>query len=138
MFEEVPPAAIKRVRAADDGSGEKEYLVEWLDAFGDSWVPRRDVADDLVRDFENGLEYAARAAYEIGPPRVRWARRRVRPRAARLGGRRAAHLGAVGAVGDDARDATVFRAFMIRPSATPSRGPSRAGLPPVKTRPPRG
>jgi signal recognition particle protein len=67
VFEEVPPAAIKRVRAADDGSGEKEYLVEWLDAFGDQWVPRRDVADDLVRDFENGLEYATVArAYE--PP----------------------------------------------------------------------
>lgn len=58
VFEEVPPAAIKRSRVADDGSGETEYLVEWLDAFGDQWVKRRDVADDLVRDFENGLEYA--------------------------------------------------------------------------------
>ena len=67
VFEEVPPAAIKRRRVADDGSGETEYLVEWLDEFGDQWVRQRDVADDLVRDFENGLEYATVArAYE--PP----------------------------------------------------------------------
>jgi signal recognition particle 43 kDa protein len=67
VFEEVPPAAIKRSRVADDGSGDTEFLVEWLDDFGDQWVARRDVADDLVRDFENGLEYATVArAYE--PP----------------------------------------------------------------------
>ena len=67
VFEEVPPAAIKRARVADDGSGDTEYLVEWLDDFCDSWVSKRDVADDLVRDFENGLEYAVvKRAYE--PP----------------------------------------------------------------------
>ena len=56
VFEEVAPRGDQAVRAADDGSGEKEYLVEWLD--GGGGVPRRGGADDLVRDFENGLEYA--------------------------------------------------------------------------------
>jgi signal recognition particle protein len=59
VFEEVPPAAIKKSRVADDGSGTTEYLVEWLDDFADQWVSQRDVADDLVADFERGMEYAA-------------------------------------------------------------------------------
>lgn len=58
VFEEVPPRAIKRVRVADDGSGNKEYLIEWLDDFADQWVQQRDVADNLVADFEKGMEYA--------------------------------------------------------------------------------
>lgn len=58
VFEEVPPAAIKAVRLSDDGSGTKEFLVQWLDDFSDQWVAQRDVADDLVEDFECGLEYA--------------------------------------------------------------------------------
>ena len=56
VFEEVPPAAIKDSRTSE--SDQKEYLVEWLDDFESSWVLGRDVSDDLIEDFERGLEYA--------------------------------------------------------------------------------
>ena len=56
VFEEVPPAAIKDSRVSD--TDQKEYLVQWLDDFSDSWVLGRDVSDDLIEDFERGLEYA--------------------------------------------------------------------------------
>ena len=35
--------------------------MEWLDGFSDSWVFGRDVSDDLIEDFEKGLEYAQMA-----------------------------------------------------------------------------
>lgn len=40
------------------GKGEREeYLVEWSDGGEREWVKRRLIADDLVTDFELGLEY---------------------------------------------------------------------------------
>ncbi|XP_022749212.1 signal recognition particle 43 kDa protein, chloroplastic-like [Durio zibethinus] len=41
------------------GKGENlEYLVKWRDGSDNEWVKARFVAEDLVRDFEAGLEYA--------------------------------------------------------------------------------
>ncbi|KAL8555086.1 hypothetical protein ACS0TY_003041 [Phlomoides rotata] len=41
------------------GKGENvEYLVKWKDGGENEWVKARFVAEDLVRDFEAGLEYA--------------------------------------------------------------------------------
>ncbi|VFQ95056.1 unnamed protein product [Cuscuta campestris] len=41
------------------GKGEKaEYLVKWKDGEANEWVKRGAVADDLVGDFEAGVEYA--------------------------------------------------------------------------------
>lgn len=65
VFEEVPPAAIKDSRTTD--SDQKEYLVQWLDDFSDSWVLGRDISDDLIQDFEKGLEYA-RMTKAYDPP----------------------------------------------------------------------
>ena len=45
-----------------DGHGEgkwREYLVEWRDGGDREWVKAAWVAEDLVSDFEAGLEYAA-------------------------------------------------------------------------------
>ncbi|ONK72801.1 uncharacterized protein A4U43_C04F23380 [Asparagus officinalis] len=40
------------------GKGERrEYLIEWRDGGEREWVKKRWVAEDLVRDFEAGLEY---------------------------------------------------------------------------------
>jgi signal recognition particle protein len=55
VFEEVPPSVIKGYRTED---GEQEYLVEWMDEFSDCWVFARDISDDIIEDFESGLEYA--------------------------------------------------------------------------------
>lgn len=41
------------------GKGENlEYLVRWKDGGANEWVKARFVAEDLVRDYEAGLEYA--------------------------------------------------------------------------------
>ena len=56
VFEEVPPSAIKACRTTD--TDQKEYLVEWLDDFSDSWVSARDISDEPIDDFENGVEHA--------------------------------------------------------------------------------
>lgn len=56
VFEEVPPSALKACRTTD--TDQKEYLVEWLDDFSDSWVSARDISDELIDDFECGVEYA--------------------------------------------------------------------------------
>ncbi|XP_057456724.1 signal recognition particle 43 kDa protein, chloroplastic [Lotus japonicus] len=45
------------------GKGENlEYLVRWKDGGGNEWVNARFVAEDLVRDYEAGLEYAVAEA----------------------------------------------------------------------------
>ncbi|XVF68013.1 hypothetical protein PTKIN_Ptkin10aG0168700 [Pterospermum kingtungense] len=45
------------------GKGENlEYLVKWKDGSANEWVKSRFVAEDLVRDFEAGLEYAVAEA----------------------------------------------------------------------------
>jgi len=48
-----------------DGRGEgkwREYLVEWRDGGDREWVKAAWVAEDLVSDFEAGLEYAVAEA----------------------------------------------------------------------------
>ena len=35
-----------------------EYLVKWKDGGDDEWVKAKFIGEDLVRDFEAGLEYA--------------------------------------------------------------------------------
>lgn len=55
-YEEVPPASIKAARPAGDGGD--EYLIEWLDERMDSWVPENNIADNLIKDFKAGIEYA--------------------------------------------------------------------------------
>lgn len=45
------------------GKGENlEYLVKWKDGSANEWVKARFVAEDLVRDYEAGLEYAVAEA----------------------------------------------------------------------------
>jgi signal recognition particle 43 kDa protein len=45
------------------GKGENlEYLVKWKDGSANEWIKGRFVAEDLVRDYEAGLEYAVAEA----------------------------------------------------------------------------
>ena len=44
--------------AAADGSGEREFLVAFRDGAPDAWLPERDVAADLVEDWDAGMERA--------------------------------------------------------------------------------
>ena len=45
------------------GKGENlEYLVRWKDGGANEWLKARFVAEDLVRDYESGLEYAVAEA----------------------------------------------------------------------------
>jgi hypothetical protein len=77
MFEELQPVALvaKRnvvVPIAEGEDAEKakqeakpagvEYLVHWGDGTPDTWEPERNIADDVIADFEAGLEYASAAA----------------------------------------------------------------------------
>ncbi|EPS60954.1 hypothetical protein M569_13846, partial [Genlisea aurea] len=52
-FAEVEEILEKRGKGAD-----VEYLVKWKDAAANEWVKSAAVAEDLVADFEAGLEYA--------------------------------------------------------------------------------
>ncbi|KAL5706262.1 hypothetical protein ACHQM5_024458 [Ranunculus cassubicifolius] len=52
-FAEVEEILEKRGR--DD---KVEYLVRWKDGEGNDWVKRELIGEDLVKDFEDGLEYA--------------------------------------------------------------------------------
>lgn len=56
LFEEVPPAAILDVRSSEDGT--RDFLIQWPDGSEDSWVNEKDVAEDVVEDYDKGLEYA--------------------------------------------------------------------------------
>ncbi|KAI5388254.1 hypothetical protein KIW84_074082 [Lathyrus oleraceus] len=45
------------------GKGENlEYLVRWKDESANEWVKAKYVAEDLVKDYEAGLEYAVAEA----------------------------------------------------------------------------
>ncbi|KAL3697098.1 hypothetical protein R1sor_011174 [Riccia sorocarpa] len=56
MFETVEVEQILDKRSGEDGVA--EYLVKWSDDSEDSWVQASDVGEDLLKDFEEGLEYA--------------------------------------------------------------------------------
>jgi signal recognition particle protein len=62
LFEEVEPRAVLGDRPAAPGAGGREFLVAWPDGRPDAWVPARDVAADVVADYDAGLEYAAAAS----------------------------------------------------------------------------
>lgn len=55
LYEEVEPVAVTDARLSDGG---REFLVKFPDAEEDSWVNSKYVAEDLVADFDAGLEYA--------------------------------------------------------------------------------
>lgn len=55
-FEEVVPSNIIDSRISDNGG--VEYLVEWMDGYQESWVSELDVSDDLIRDYNDGFEFA--------------------------------------------------------------------------------
>jgi len=43
----------------DPQNTEREFLVQFADGYPDAWVPERDVAQDLLDDWDKGLEQAA-------------------------------------------------------------------------------
>ncbi|KAL3161794.1 Signal recognition particle 43 kDa protein, chloroplastic [Trebouxia sp. C0009 RCD-2024] len=55
LYEEVEPVAVLDARVSDAG---REFLVKFPDAEEDAWVNSKYVAEDLVEDFDAGLEYA--------------------------------------------------------------------------------
>ncbi|CAI7789581.1 unnamed protein product [Closterium sp. NIES-53] len=55
VFEESEVDQILDKRIAEDGT--IEYLVKWQDDSEDSWEPVENIGEDLVKDFEEGLEY---------------------------------------------------------------------------------
>ncbi|CAI5951786.1 unnamed protein product [Closterium sp. NIES-64] len=55
VFEESEVDQILDKRIAEDGT--VEYLVKWQDDSEDSWEPVENIGEDLVKDFEEGLEY---------------------------------------------------------------------------------
>lgn len=40
-----------------DAKGVTEYLVKWSDDSEDSWEPAMNIGEDLIKDYEEGLEY---------------------------------------------------------------------------------
>lgn len=56
MFETVEVEQILDKRIGDDGVA--EYLVKWSDDSEESWVQASDIGEDLLKDYEQGLEYA--------------------------------------------------------------------------------
>ena len=61
LFEDVEPAAILDVRVPEDEEGvkrEKEYLIRYSDDEAPEWVPMKYVSQEVIEDYEGGLEYA--------------------------------------------------------------------------------
>jgi signal recognition particle protein len=55
VFEDV--AVEKILDKRTDGKGVTEFLVKWSDGSEDSWEPAVNIGEDLVKDYEEGLEY---------------------------------------------------------------------------------
>ena len=71
LFEEVEPERVLRARrvpvptppgAPASTATVREFLIQWPDGKEDSWVPQGDLAQDVVDDFDAGLDYAAAKA----------------------------------------------------------------------------
>jgi len=78
LYDEADVASVLEERTTP--SGEKEYLVQFRDESPDSWVSERDMAEDVLSDWQQGLETAAVATLldmkEYGTEReflVQWA-----------------------------------------------------------------
>ncbi|CAD7705188.1 unnamed protein product [Ostreobium quekettii] len=54
LYEDLEPVAILLDR---ETGPEREFLVQWPDDVEDTWVPLSDMAEDVVRDYDQGLEY---------------------------------------------------------------------------------
>eukprot|EP00798_Chlamydomonas_sp_ICE-L_P014313 gene14313-20296_t len=64
MYDEVRPGNLLDVRLRDDGN--REFLVQFEDGRDDEWVEERNIAPDVLEDFDTGLEYAkAEAVVDI-------------------------------------------------------------------------
>ncbi|KAK9833510.1 hypothetical protein WJX84_006217 [Apatococcus fuscideae] len=57
LFDEVEPAMILEVRKGD-GPKQREFLVKFSDGHEDCWVREKDMARDLIDDFDAGRELA--------------------------------------------------------------------------------
>lgn len=55
MYEDVEVEQILEKRKNEKGM--TEYLVKWSDDSEESWEPASNIGEDLVKDFEEGLEY---------------------------------------------------------------------------------
>eukprot|EP00475_Leptophrys_vorax_P027230 TRINITY_DN3881_c0_g1_i1.p1 TRINITY_DN3881_c0_g1~~TRINITY_DN3881_c0_g1_i1.p1 ORF type:complete len:430 (+),score=37.60 TRINITY_DN3881_c0_g1_i1:107-1396(+) len=55
VYEEAEVDQVLDKRVGSDGVA--EYLVKWSDDSENSWEPAENIGEDLVRDFEEGLEY---------------------------------------------------------------------------------
>lgn len=55
MFEEIVPNSIIEKRS---NASQNQFLVSWLDGYEPIWVDDVDVADDLINEFDQGLERA--------------------------------------------------------------------------------
>ena len=65
LFEDVEPSAVLDVRTPDDEEGNKlpyrEFLIKYADEEEPEWVPEKYVSDEVIEDYESGLEYAEAA-----------------------------------------------------------------------------
>ncbi|GAQ90615.1 Chloroplast SRP43 Subunit of Signal Recognition particle [Klebsormidium nitens] len=59
VYEDVSVEQILDKRTVEGGTAGAmtEYLVRWSDGTEDTWEPATNIADDLIQDFEAGLEY---------------------------------------------------------------------------------
>eukprot|EP00884_Botryococcus_braunii_P011970 jgi/Botrbrau1/20774/Bobra.0156s0006.1 len=55
LFDEMEPLEILKVRANENGS--RDFLVRWPDGHEDSWVSQGDVSQEVIDDWDAGLEY---------------------------------------------------------------------------------
>ena len=58
LFEDVEPAAILDSRLSEGSESEHEYLVKFYDTKESVWVSEKYVSEEVVEDFNGGLEYA--------------------------------------------------------------------------------
>merc|ERR1711971_767065 len=58
FFDDVLPNRVLSTRKAADGT--RDFLVQWIDRVVDNvtWVQQKYVAEDVITDFDYGLEYA--------------------------------------------------------------------------------
>ena len=57
LYDEVEPAMILETRKGDDPK-KREFLVKFGDGHEDCWVPEKDMALDLIEDFDASRELA--------------------------------------------------------------------------------
>ena len=62
LFEDIEPEAVLDVRNPEDEEGnkkeEREFLVKFKDEEEAVWLPEKYVSQDVIEDYESGLEYA--------------------------------------------------------------------------------